>query len=215
MEELTCFAKNVTKTYIIDTSFLIKSFEEGSEDYEICNTVRKFIFESEKITAIYNTTIRAELLKYVRKVLITSFLNSNQNYFSQEIISIKKREKKLTVNNLINHGLIDVFSEAFGETGQFLVNQLNIITDGVIFYSPSQNTKRSKLWQLLPEIMAKFGLDSGDAMILNIALSTKGINGLITADREFRFCETGKNFDIFMPKRHITGSLKSWRKHGK
>jgi hypothetical protein len=54
-------------------------------------------------------------------------------------------------------------------------------------------------WDDVYKLMAMYGLDSSDSMILNYAIAQKTFSGLISMDSDFRFCSDVSNFDIVVP----------------
>jgi|GEM_PF-5424534 len=76
---------------------------------------------------------------------------------------------------------------ALGRNGEILQSEVSNCTYGCTYYGNNKGVKAD--WDDVYKIAGQTGLDSNDAMILNLVLHNKTFEGIITGDRDFKKAE--------------------------
>ena len=106
--------------------------------------------------------------------------------------------KHEALKEIIKHGYVKAFEVALGTGGKTLKKEHDAATFGCTYVKTEGMTTRPT-WDDVFKLMAMYGLDSSDSMILNYAIAQKTFTGLITMDSDFRFCSDVQNFNIIVP----------------
>jgi len=215
------------KFFVVDTSFILNARSNASDTFSKSNAklLKHLLAAGAKL--VYNVSIRSELLKIIRELLLNSFIQSEEKKENlcpelQSILDANQSSPKTVLLKLVadsGYGLI--FRDALGMAGEKLTEEFEKYTSRMTFHT-SQDLRRESNdadftvpWSHVFQIMAQYGLNSSDAMIMNFAISSKIYSGLITADKDFRYCadESIQDFHIFMPEKFLNLSTnKKWSK---
>jgi hypothetical protein len=187
-------------TYVIDTSFALgatagASREQQDKRYKRANDLRRHLLKH-GVGLVHTGLIRGEAAHKLREALFAKAMETNLKKYAK-ITKIYK-DSKNDLKEMLKAGYVKAFEEALGKDGKILQKEL----DSVFFgskYLATEEMKPKPSWTHAREIMATYGLDSTDAMILNFAISQKTFRGLITMDGDFRFCNDVPAFDIVVP----------------
>lgn len=201
--------KSKEKLFIADTSFLLNSVVRGTEEYDF----RKKI--AGHIGLAYNVIIRKEIMHITRYQLFKTVFESGDLKMRQSLKNLwDLKQDHDRLKEICKGGYAEIFREIFGNNGERLEEEVNRILVGCIYVDGKKN-KNSSNWNQVYTLMATYGLDSSDAMIVNFAAGDASYAGIITSDADYRVCAdvSSKNtFDILVPKsiRHIV-PCKDWR----
>ena len=203
--------KNVpkNKTFLVDTCFIINSLNSNNIEYKVRN---KF---AGLVGLAYNVIIRKELLHLIRYQLVADAIENKKVFVSQSLISMwKMKPQHERLKGLCDGGYAEIFRKILGQKGEKLEESMSEALTGFSYYSGHKNSN-SNDWQNAHSIMAMYGLDSSDAMILNFAIGDATISGIITSDADFRVCGDVKSknpFDIVLPDKVLLRAVnKEWR----
>lgn len=198
------------KIFVANTSFLIKSLTSTIEGKLLAKLKVEFL---KKSSLVYNVTIRNEILHFLRSQMIKNAVESKNITPNNTFMSFWKMKKD--DHNLLklicDQGYAEIFRSVFGENGEKLEEQFNITTYGCDYGSPKSG--KEPTWKDVHKIMSVYGLDSSDAMILNMAISDSTYSGLITCDRDFRVCGNIpelKDFDIILDDKARHLPTRAW-----
>ncbi|MGK5084405.1 hypothetical protein WDW37_14015 [Bdellovibrionota bacterium FG-1] len=109
------------------------------------------------------------------------------------------------LKTLIESGYVDLFKVVFGEKGEILQAECDKALAG-FKYVTKEDFQAPVKWETMASLMAMYGLDSSDAMIVNLASSHHTFSGIISADHDYLHC--ADSLDIIVPKNHPTPRVK-------
>jgi hypothetical protein len=101
------------------------------------------------------------------------------------------------LKELCKNGYVDIFRHVFEESGSKLDEYVRTILAGCT-YADTKSFKVPLEWSRVFSLMSLYGLDSSDAMILNLAVSDRTFKGIISGDYDFIHCAT--DIDVILPK---------------
>jgi hypothetical protein len=195
--------------FVADTSFIINSLVKNQPEFDVRNKL------AGKIGFVYNVVIRKEILHFTRYQMMADAIENGR-------VAIHKRVKYLWDNTqdhnrlkaLCDEGYASLFREVFGANGEKLEKEIETALTGFVYGDSKKNSNASR-WDRVYALMAIYGLDSSDAMILNFAAGDATYSGIITSDGDFRVCgdvQSKNKFDIILPKAAKSRvAVKEWR----
>jgi len=188
-------------TYVVDTSFVLGAAIGGRRDsekrYKKAFDLKRHLSKS-GVGLVYIGVVQNEACHRLREALFERALKQNPKKLcaAARVFNGAKRHEEL--KEVMQAGHVKAFEIALGKMGTLLEEEL----DSVFFactYLPTEKMQPKPNWKELRKIMATYGLDSSDAMILNFAISQKTFSGLITMDSDFRFCNDVPDFNLVIP----------------
>ncbi len=192
-----------------DTSFIINSLVKNSPEYQFRNKL------AGKIGFVYNVVIRKEILHFARYRMMEEAVANGQIEVHKRVkYAWDNAERHSRLKALCDNGYAELFREVFGKNGELLQAQVDIALQGFVYGDGKKNSNSSS-WDKVYALMAVYGLDSSDAMILNFAVGDATYAGIITSDADFRVCgdvQSKNKFDIILPagaKNRV--ACKDWR----
>lgn len=186
--------------YVTDTSFILGAGAGQSKDcekkYKIALKLKDYLLKN-KVGLVYTGLIKNEATHNLREVLFKTSIKGSLKRFP-ELIKRYTDAKDGGLKEIAKSGYIKSFEYALGKNGKELDRELQNIFFGCTYVS-TEKMKPKPDWTEVSKIMATYGLDSTDAMILNFSISQNTFKGLITMDSDFRFCADVPNFEIVVP----------------
>lgn len=186
------------KAYVVDTSFLIRALEEASE----ASKLKKLLIENGCLLA-HNVTVKSEAMHYMRVLMFDAAFEQQTYAFTDalkklwnETLPKLGHENHAALKQLSLGGYVDIFQIIFGPNGEKLDAEVTKLLAGCI-YADTKSFKVPLEWSRMQALMATYGLDSSDAMILNLAVSDRTFSGIISADEDFIHC--ADSLDVILP----------------
>lgn len=187
--------------FVADTSFIARTISNKDAAGKEAIKLKETLIENGSVL-YYNVNIRHELYHLVRFMLIEHRFASDPNsldpkllklweYTDQQDCSPTKRLK-----TLVESGYVDLFQQVFGKKGEKLESECTRILSGFKYLTKEDFTAPVE-WKNMSPLMAMYGLDSCDAMIVNLAVSHKNFRGIISADYDYLHCSEA--LDIVVP----------------
>lgn len=195
--------------YVVDTSFLINSIRPDSEEQKL----KEAMVKAGSILT-YNVTVRSEVIHLSRLLLFERALDREVDSkrrviphkpetFSTDLLqkwNVSYEELGMTghakLKELANGGYVDLFGVILGADGCFLSEFADAVLAGCT-YADTKSFKVSLSWPTMFKLMAMYGLDCSDAMILNLAVSNQTFRGIISSDFDFLYC--ADKMDVVLP----------------
>ena len=188
------------KVYVADTSFLVSASKAQHREERLCSDVKSALING-GCGISYNVNVKSEILHFLRLFLIQDAIDRRKIRPHQEFLRVWENSRPHEkLKRVTDAGYVEVFRKVFGSAGQTLKKELEGVLFGCAYMDSSRLSPRPS-WDQLYQIMATYGLDSSDAMIINFAVSQRTFSGLLTRDGDFRFCSDIPDFDIVVPKR--------------
>ena len=200
--------KNTPKNraYVVDTSFLVRALEPNSEAAQL----KDKLIKNGSFLA-YNVTVKNEAHHYMRVLMFDAAFDQNTYPFTDalkkywyETLPKLGYENHAALKQLSLNGYVDVFQIVFGKDGGKLNAEVTKLLAGCT-YADTKSFKIPLDWDRMRALMSLYGLDSSDAMILNLAVSDRTFAGIISADEDFIHCAHG--LDVVLPS--VRGQPKS------
>lgn len=186
--------------YVVDTSFLVRALHPNSEEFHL----KEHLVKRDVLLA-YNVTVRHEILHNLRPLLFEAVLKRDSSRFAPGVLKFWNENLPRidcrgneALKQLTRNGYVDLFKEVFGETGAALAAEEMKALAGCTYVSTDDFPVKLE-WGKMISMMAIYGLDSSDAMILNFAASNASYLGIISADNDFMYC--ADDLEIVLPKR--------------
>ena len=202
-----------SKVFIADTCFLIDALVNGSLSHEL----KRKLAENGSGLA-YNVVVKKEVIHLVRIAMVEEAFSNGSIAVSTKMRTrwdnweekgLRGHEKLKEICNL---GCAEMFREIFGPTGEILKRELEKVFEGCE-YADTRSIKVNLSWDVAFQIMSTYGLDSSDAMIVNLAATDRTYSGIVTLDKDYRYCsdvEKARDFTVIMPRKQAL-----WATNGK
>lgn len=190
-----------TGTYVVDTSFVLgaaSGADKNSErKYRAAYELKRHLLKHQ-VGLVYTGVVRNEATKRLRDLLFEAVISTKFAKYPtvQRIYRTAQKHEKL--KEIQKAGYVEAFELALGKDGKHLEAELGSVFFGCKYLATEEMNPKPK-WENARKIMATYGLDSSDAMILNFAITQKTFAGLITMDGDFRFCNDVAKFDVVVP----------------
>lgn len=197
------------KIYVADTCFLIEARQDGSDSNKVAKKLA-----AANCGLVFNVTIHNEILHYTRELLVDRAFDEEPEYLGKSLIARWKRLEDVNftaaqkMKAICDSGHFGVFRKIFGEKGEVLAaEKANFLCLGKYF----ENTaiKQALKWEMVPTLMAQYGLDSSDAMIVNFAVNC-GFDGIVSTDKDYRIAGVGEDnsFEVILPSAAVKLPIK-------
>ncbi len=200
------------EVYLVDTCFLVDS---TTNQHSPSAKFRKLLLEYGN-SLIYNISVQSELQHLLRSLLTVSYIENHknsfgsnfQNYLQAKDNDLKQNPQKF-LKSLCDDGYGRIFLSSLGKDGKKLKSEFDRYTHGCVYVSGTYKNDSTTYRNNSPDsgqvfkLMSEYALDSADAMLINFGISKKSINGLITTDKDFRYCRE-ENFKIYSLSNYIS-----------
>ena len=186
-------------TFVVDTSFVLAAATGGSKNsekrYKTAFDLKRHLIKH-SVGLVYTGLIQNEATHKTREVLFFQAIEKELKRYPKVVKTFK--DSRNDMKEVLKAGYVKAFEAAFGKKGASIKAELDSIFFGCRYLSTNE-MKPKPSWDRVREIIATYGLDSTDAMLINFAISQKTFNGFITMDSDFRFCNDVDGFDIIIP----------------
>lgn len=185
--------------FIADTSFVLQTISSHEKEAQ---QLKEALLASGSVL-FCNVNVRNELFHFMRYLIVDRRLENTPNLFHPDMIKLWKKTDEWNqapherLKTLTNAGYVDLFKVVFGERGEILQGECDKALAGFTYITKEDFPAPVK-WENMAPLMAMYGLDSSDAMIVNLASSHKTFSGIISADYDYLHCADA--FDIVVPK---------------
>ena len=196
------------KGYVADTSFILRTISTKEKE---ALQLKEAILKAGSVL-FYNVNIRNELYHFMRFLLIEERLEKSPQSFNPQLIKLWELTEKwgdaphIRLKKLVQAGYVDLFGIVFGKNAEILENECNKALAGFKYISKEDFPALVK-WENMAPLMAMYGLDSSDAMIVNLAASHQNFSGIISADYDYMFC--AQSLDIVVPQKRQLPAAKN------
>lgn len=188
-------------TYVVDTSFVLAASAGSNKNSEKRNkqayAFKRYLLEN-KYGLVFIGTVRNEALHRLRQSIFSLSLDNQLRNFPELLRCYRDAPRGEQLKEVLKAGYVTAFQKAYKKGGVSITQEMEAIFFGCTYISTDEMKPRPS-WDEIPKLMATYGLDSSDALILNFAVSQRTFHGLITMDSDFRFCSDIPDFRIVLP----------------